>query len=218
MASPRIISLQVGKPQTVAAADGRPMRTSLDKTPAAGPVWLGAEDLDGNYQSSRKYHGGPDKAICCYPSEHYPAVSGFLDRPLSFGAFGENLTLSGVLEDDVCVGDCYRVGDAVVQVSQPRHPCSTLSKKYGSEKLPAFILEKGLTGWYLRTLEEGLIEPADELVLLERPCPRWTITEMNRLMSPGCMDMESIRAASRLPELSEGWRVTFRKRAAESLY
>lgn len=192
------------------------MLTSLCKTTLDSPVWLGPEDLEGNWQANRKHHGGPDKAICCYPSEHYPAASDFLRQRLAWGAFGENFTLAGLLENEVSVGDRFRVGDAVVEVTQPRHPCATLSKRYGSRDLPAWILRHGYTGWYLRTIEQGLVEPADELVLLERPYPRWTITELNRLMAGRDVTADELRQVIELPPLSADWRKVFQSRLKEA--
>ncbi len=208
----RIVSLQVGRPRTLAAADGRVFRTSLLKTPVDGPVRLGPEDLEGNYQACRKYHGGPDKAICCFPSEHYPAAAEFLGHPLSFGAFGENFTLGGMTEHEVCIGDRYRAGEAAVEVSQPRQPCATLSKRYGSKKLLPWMIESGATGWYFRTVEEGLVDPAAELILIARPNPAATIAEMNRLMFANQVGVQALQNAVDLPQLSADWRATFTKR------
>lgn len=208
----RILSVQVGRPVVIPTADGSTMRTSLAKAALAGPTWLGPEDLEGNYQANRKYHGGPDKAVCCFASEHYPGVRAFLRQEVSFGAFGENFTLSGAIESDVSIGDRYRAGDAVVEVSQPRQPCSTLTRRYGHKGLLSWMIEGGVTGWYFRTIEEGLVTPGDELVLLERPHPRWTIVELNRLMFSSCTDDQAMRAVIDVEQLSPDWRQSFEKR------
>ena len=216
----RLVSIQVGKPAPLAGGDGRTQTTSLLKRPVTGTVWLGAEDLEGNRQHDRRYHGGPDKAACAYPSEHYAALSGYLGLELPPGAVGENFTTEGLDEAELCVGDRFAVGDndgdgvcAVIEVSQPRQPCATLSRYYGVPKLPGFIVAGGITGWYFRTVTEGPVHPGAALRLLTRPHPRWTISELNRLMLTEKKDHAAIRdLLADAPPLAADWRDTFAAR------
>lgn len=210
-----LVAVQVGQPQFMDLPDGSRFRTSLFKTSVCESVWLGAENLEGNGQANLKYHGGPDKAVCCYPSEHYPALSDLLGKHLSHGALGENFTLGGMPEDDVCIGDRYRVGDAIIEISQPRQPCNTLVKRWGDKNLPKHMVEKGWTGFYARVVEEGLVQAGDAIHLIERPLKDWSITLLNQIMTgKSCQDLALVAAAAVLPQLSESWRQTLVTRAS----
>ena len=127
-----ILSLQVGLPRSFngdSAADHQPWTTAFFKGPVAGPVWLGRTNLAGDSQANQKTHGGPDKAVCCYPSEHYRFWGRRLARDIPVpGAFGENFTTIGTLEGDACIGDVLQFGDAICQISQPRPPCWKMSR------------------------------------------------------------------------------------------
>lgn len=188
MTPPRIESLQLGKPKTVEAAESgewwdKEWTSGIFKEPVSGPVWLAHLGLDGDGVADLRVHGGVDKAVCSYPSEHYALwreEAGGLSFP--FGAFGENFTTSGLLEDEVCVGDVYEIGEAVVQVTQPREPCWKPSRRWRIKDLAARILETGRTGFYFRTLRHGHVECSEAFRLTERPCPEWTVTRCNRIM------------------------------------
>jgi len=129
MDTAKIVSLRVGMPRTFGregAVDPmeRPWRSGIFKEEVDEPVWLGRTNLVGDGQADLKHHGGPEKAVHVYAAAHYPAWQRELQRAdLTYGAFGENFTVEGQTEETVCIGDTYRVGDAVVQVSQPRQPC-----------------------------------------------------------------------------------------------
>jgi MOSC domain-containing protein YiiM len=178
----RLLSVQVGLPRTMPpTGDGAPWdrfwHTAFVKDPVAGPVMLRRENLDGDGQAERAgVHGGPDMAALAYAAEHYPRWRVELDLPeLAHGGFGENLTVAGQDELTVCIGDVYEVGDAAVQVSQPRGPCHKISWRWRRADLQRRVEATGRHGWYLRVLREGAIEAGQPLRLVERPHPEWTV-------------------------------------------
>lgn len=213
-----LASIQVGRPReigTEGAADpmDRPWVSGFLKEPVAGPVALGATNLDGDGQADLVHHGGVDKAVCCYPAAHYPGWRLELGLPeLAFGAFGENFTIVGLAEPDVAVGDVFRVGGAVVQVSQPRQPCWKLARRWKIKTLTLTVQESGRTGWYFRVLSPGLVAAGDAVERIERPHPGWTIAEANRIMHRDKSDRDAAAALAALPALSASWKATLEKR------
>ena len=172
-----LVSLQFGKPTAVATAgsaawwDGE-WTSAIFKQPVQDAVWLGYLGLEGDGVADTKVHGGVDKSVCIYPAEHYPVWRSELNQPaLPFAAFGENFTTTGLLEDEVCVGDIFEIGEAVVQVSQPREPCWKPARRWQVKNLAARILETGRTGFYGRTLQPGPVQAGDSLRLQQRAYP-----------------------------------------------
>jgi len=178
-----LLSLQVGQAQTRVTRRGREWTSAIAKEPVTGPVVLGRSQLAGDQQVNRKYHGGPNKAVCVYAAEHYPHWRATLELDLPFGAFGENFTVSGLTEDVMCIGDIFAVGSEVeVQVSQPRQPCINLARRWDRPDLPKAMQENGWTGIYLRVLKEGSVTAGDTVTLIARPHPGWTILRINHLL------------------------------------
>ena len=208
--SMRIISLNVGLP-SAQLYEGREVITAGAKKPVSRAV-LRFENFDGDRQADQVNHGGFEKAVCVYPFEHYPYWSRQLGRDLKAGAFSENLTVSGAIETEVCVGDVFRIGEAMVQVSQPRMPCTKLAGKNESKMLPKLIADTGYTDFYMRVLSEGLVA-ADEGFDLERPHPeRITIAEVNSIIYEKSSDVALIKRLAELPEFSEVGRALFAQR------
>jgi MOSC domain-containing protein YiiM len=171
-----ILAIHVGRPAEL-LFNGRKVLSAIYKRPVTGPVMLRRFNLDGDQQADLKVHGGPDKAVYCYPSEHYAAWSGELGRPLDFGFFGENLTLSGLRDETLHIGDVLSVGEAVLQVSQPRLPCFKLGIKFGDKRFVARFLQSRRCGFYCRVLQEGMIEPRQSIEIVERAESHLTIAE-----------------------------------------
>lgn len=218
MSQPYIAALLVGMPKdlgTEGAADpmDRPWRSGIFKELAAGPVWLGKTNLAGDGQADLKHHGGPDKAVLCYPVAHYPSWRRELGRPdMAYGAFGENFTIAHQDETTVCIGDTYQVGEAVVQVSQPRQPCWKPARRWRVKDLALRMQREGRTGWYLRVLQEGRVQQGDVLILLERPFPQWTVARANDVMHRGQHDKAASAELAACPLLSPSWvRTLFRR-------
>lgn len=206
-----VISLNVGKPiQT--EYQNKEVRTAIFKQPVAGQIRLSSLNFDGDEQGDPVHHGGADKAVCVYAFEHYPYWEQTLGQPLEIGAFGENLTTRGFVEADVCIGDIFRLGEAVVQVSQPRQPCYKLSLRHGRADMPNIVTQTGYTGYYLRVLSEGFVSKGDRLSLESRHPGAFTVSAANRVMHEEKQDAEAIRALLAVDALSASWRTTLRKR------
>ena len=159
---------------------GHPVSTGIYKLPVEGPVMVRTLNLAGDAQADLKVHGGIDKAVYCYPSEHYEAWKEELGRPLSFGTFGENLTVAGLFEDEVRVEDVLAVGEASLQVTQPRLPCFKLGIKMRDQRFLRKFLRSGRSGFYCRVLQEGNLEAGQPIRLLERNPARPTISSLLR--------------------------------------
>jgi MOSC domain-containing protein YiiM len=172
-----LLSIQVARPLAVRHM-GKEVRTGIYKLPVQGPVMVRRLNIDGDEQGDLTVHGGVDKAVYCYPSEHYPAWVEELGRELPNGTFGENLTVSGLLEADLHPGDVLAVGDAVLQVSQPRFPCFKLGIKIGDQRFVQRFQLSGRSGFYCRVLQEGLIEAGQPISLVEREPSNPTIAEI----------------------------------------
>jgi MOSC domain-containing protein YiiM len=213
-----LTSLQIGQPQTLGQADApdpmdRPWTTGFFKPSVVGPVWLNSTHLEGDGQADLKNHGGVDKAVLAYSAEHYTFWKTHLNLPdLHPGAFGENFTILGQTETEVCVGDIYTIGEAIVQVSQPRQPCWKLARRWRIEDLPQQVLANGRTGWYFRVLQEGHISPGQIVELRERPYPEWSIARAHQVMHHHLNDKVAARALADCALLSETWRDKLRQR------
>lgn len=221
MADPVLQSVNVGRPATrgiAGAADpmDRPWTSGIFKEAVAGPVWLGRTNLAGDGQGDLKNHGGPDKAVNAYPADHYPGWRAELGLAnFTPGAFGENFTIAGLTEESACIGDIWAIGEARLQISQPRQPCWKLARRWRLRDLAARVERSGWTGWYFRVLAEGIVEAGLPLVLVERPCPRWTVAVANDLMTGRSKDRAALAALATCSPLAAGWRETLARRAAE---
>ena len=209
-----LLSIQVGTPVTYPPVepDGKPWRSAIVKHPVDGPVMARTTGLDGDKQSDPRVHGGPNRAINVYPAEHYAvwrAAPGL--EAMTGGAFGENFTTLGLLEDTACIGDVFRVGQVLVEISQPRGPCFKLNRRWNVEDLQQRAEQERRFGWYLRVREEGLVEAGQEMALLERPYPQWTVrTAWDLRLEP--IDAVAVRALIACPALSEDWKRSLQKR------
>ncbi|MGH7703906.1 MAG: MOSC domain-containing protein [Gemmatimonadales bacterium] len=208
---PRIVGVQIGQPKEHAFGV-RKVRTAIGKSAVTGPIAIGVLGLAGDAQADRRYHGGREKALCVYPGEHLRYWSEEWGVPLLPGSFGENLTTLGYPESAVHIGDRFRFGSALLEVSQPREPCGTLAGYLGRPDLPERIRGNGRTGWYCRVIEPG--EGAAGLALVrEFAEPQGvTVAEAFRVrLDKGCRP-DAIRRLLSVPGLSSGWRVSLAKR------
>jgi MOSC domain-containing protein YiiM len=146
-----IKSLNIGRPKPE-LFQGKEFLTGMCKQPVSGAVFLSKQGFEGDGVGDPRHHGGEDKAVCVYSIDHYPYWGATLNITMPSAAFGENLSVEGLREGDVCIGDVYRIGTAVVQVSQPRQPCGTLAARYGRNDLVTFVVDSGRTGFYFRVI------------------------------------------------------------------
>lgn len=218
---PSVLSLQVGQPTTYehaghADGEGCSWTTAFFKSPIAGSVFVGLTNLAGDRQADLRFHGGPDKAVLAYSAGHYAYWREQLARlDLPFGGFGENLTIEGLDEATVCIGDTWQAGPVVFQVTQPRQPCWKLSRRWGIPDLAKQVIENGKSGWYLRVLAEGEIAAGCDFVLIERPHPNWTVQQASDLMHHRKANLDKAAELAALPELSAAWRETLLDRTAK---
>lgn len=213
--TPSILSIQVGRPRQygqAGAADPleRPWTSGIAKQPVSGRLRLTLTNLAGDEQADRENHGGPDKAVLAYAASHYPLWREELGRDLPFGAFGENLTVLGLDEETVCIGDVFSLGTARLEVSQPRQPCWKLARRWGIKDLTARVEATGRTGWYLRVLEAGEVAAGQSLHLLSRACPEWTVARATRAMRRREADPQLAAALAACPALAKTWREALR--------
>jgi MOSC domain-containing protein YiiM len=200
----KLLSLQIGLPQRV-TTDGKERFTAFAKQPVAGPVRLTRTGLVGDGVGDPKVHGGPDKAVCCYPSEHYPAWARELGMTLGPAAFGENFTTVGLTEETVHIGDRFRVGTAVVEVSQPRQPCATLAAMRGRKGFVKEVRDSGRTGFYLRVVEEGEVAAGDAVTRIAADPAAISIAAANRIHRNRRHDPARVRRLLAVPALSAAW-------------
>ncbi|MEN4098543.1 MAG: MOSC domain-containing protein [Anaerolineaceae bacterium] len=209
----KLVSLQIGLPQTIGDPSGE-WFSGIWKYPVTGAVYAAHTGLVGDGQADPVNHGGADKAVYAYPQAHYPAWQAELDLPgLPYGGFGENFTVSELNEDQVCIGDIFRVGSQVsVQVSQPRGPCWKLARRLGVKDIAARVVKSGYSGWYLRVLSEGYAASGMEMTLLERPYPALTVSSAHRAMWGEHTSAEHLQRLVACPALADSWRKGLLKR------
>ncbi len=215
-------SIQLGTPTSYGqenAADphDQPWTTGFFKTPVEGRVFAGTTNLAGDGQADLKHHGGVDKAVLAYSADHYPRWRDELGIPdMPHGAFGENLTIGGLSEQSVCIGDVLRIGTVLFEVSQPRQPCWKLARRWRMHELTPTMVRNGRSGWYLRVLDQGWIEAGMPVELIARPNPAWPITRAHEIMHHRKTDVALAIELADLPELAGSWVKELRERA-ESL-
>lgn len=207
--SPTLISVQVAIPRTV-MLDGEEVSTGIFKVPVQKRLQMRALNLDGDRQADLSVHGGRDKAVYAYPSEHYAFWKKELPgTELPWGSLGENLTTQGLAESDVCLGDCFSIGEAEVVVTQPRIPCFKLNLKFQRDDMAKRFLASRRTGFYFRVLREGEIGAGDEIVRIAQDENRVSIADALKIYL-GAPNSGGLRErALRVKYLSDAWREEF---------
>jgi MOSC domain-containing protein YiiM len=202
-----LVSVNVGRPAYLGQHRGRPVESGIAKRPVTAPeLQLDRLNLEGDGQAELDVHGGPDKAVYAYPSEHLSAWSAELGQDLGPAAFGENLTTEGGTEDDVCIGDRWIWGDAVLQVSEPRWPCYKLAMYRGRGDIQRPFKRSGRTGWYMRVLQPGRV-PVAGPVTVERHPVGATVRLCHDARMPGSgVPPEVIAALIELEPLGDEWK------------
>ena len=176
----KILSLNVGKPRDVPYGEGV-ARTSIFKSPVAGPLLLRRLNLDGDAQADLQVHGGRNKAVYAYPSEHYEFWrKEFPEQELPWSMFGENLTTEGLTEENASIGDQFRIGEAIVKVTQPRMPCYKLGIRFGRPDMVKRFLASRRSGIYFSVVEEGMIGVGDAMEKIHEDENRLSIADVNR--------------------------------------
>lgn len=214
--SAELLSLRAG---AVAPLGPEGMASAIRKSALDGRVMLTRAGVPGDAQADTLHHGGPDKALHVYPSEHYAEWRRELSGRAHFfeiGAFGENLSTRGLTEVAVCLGDVFTLGDAVIQVSQGRQPCAKLNLRFEQPDMPRRVLQTGRSGWYFRVLVAGAAGAGDRLSLIERPQPEWPLTRVWAVLFEAPEDWLGLAALAGMPLLSGSWRERAARRLADS--
>ena len=190
MSKAEVLIIKIGEVAQLTFADGSQYESAIRKQPVAS-VKIHALGAEGNDVGLKAHHGGPDKALFFMSDVSFPALNTLL---------GENFVVSGFNEDSVCVGDRFKIGSVLLEVSQPRKPCERLSKNTENENTQKIVHQSGWTGWYVRVIETGEIHKGDEIILQQRPYPQFTIRYLNRLLSdkPSMAELEQALALEEL--------------------
>ncbi len=211
----KILSVNVSLPKEIRYR-GKTVRTGIFKEPVKGRVKLRTLNLDGDGQADLIAHGGIYRAVYVYSVENYDYWKRELGRAdFTFGQFGENFTVEGMLEDDTCIGDVFRVGSVQVEVTQPRPPCYKLAIKMGLATFPKLFLASGRVGFYFRVLQEGDVGAGDVLERIRSDSECMTVREINQLLYFEPENFNGARKALNLRALSPGWRQSFEERLAK---
>jgi MOSC domain-containing protein YiiM len=179
--------------------------SGIDKRPVIEPVALATDGLEGDEHGDVRHHGGREKAVHLYPHDHYAAWRRELPEVADHfvaGGFGENLVVGGITEADVCIGDVFRAGAALIEVSQGRQPCWRLNLRFGIGEMAQRVQASGRTGWYIRVIEQGDLAAGATLALLRRPNPDWTLRRVHHLLYRDTLKLEALVEFATLPGLS----------------
>ena len=213
--SMKIVSVCVGMPRSI-DDNRKPIMTGIFKHQVDGPVNVAQYNLEGDGQADLSVHGGRDKAVYAYPLAHYDYWADRIGRvPLESSQFGENLTVAGVTEEQVVLGDRYQVGTAILRVTQPRLPCFKLGIRMGINDFPRQFLDSGKLGFYLRVEQEGSLRAGDSFRLLDRPAHGITAYGLwQTVFQPTAHSTPPASALEQLPDIDEGWRKRLRRLVA----
>lgn len=210
----RLVSVNVGRPKVIGAIRGEPVLSGIAKSPVGdAQLNLSEVNLDGDDQADRRVHGGPDKAVYAYPSEHLPLWTTELGQSVGPGSFGENLTTAGPLESDVRIGDIWSWGDALLQVCQPRYPCFKLAMVLDRPDIIKRFLASARSGWYLRVLRPGPVSLTAPISVTEHHPAAITVHAASRAILPNTSaSAAELEAMIALEPLAESWKEGIRHR------
>jgi MOSC domain-containing protein YiiM len=209
-----VASVNVGSIETL-EYKGRVFNTAIRKRPVDGPRAVGPMGVEGDVQGDRRVHGGTDKAVYAYASDHEAFWSDVLGRPVEPGDFGENLTLAGLVEDEVRIGDRFRVGEAVLEISEPRQPCSTFAAVHQRADLPRIFAEAGWSGIYFRVVEPGSVAAGDAVERIARGPAPWTVRRVFELVMGKAPLPDDLDDLLGVPALAESTRRALRRRRGD---
>ena len=199
----RVEGVFIGKAEEI----GPGLSSAIDKRPIPHRLWLWPQGLATDEQGDLRFHGGPERAVHHYPAEHYLFwQQQYPQLQWRAPTFGENLSTRGLCESDVCIGDVFRWGDALIQVSQPRSPCYRLSHRWGIEELPLRVQNSGRCGWFYRVLKPGFVGPENGLHLMRRAHPGLSVARVVSHFFHFPLERSGLRQLVECPALSARWR------------
>jgi MOSC domain-containing protein YiiM len=205
----QILYLNVGKPE-LKTWNGKQERSAIEKKRVTQAL-LTKESFQGDGVAATEFHGGPDRAVCFYPAEHYPKWSVEFGKELAPPTFGENISAPGMLEADIYIGDTFKLGESVIQVTQGRIPCSKISKNNQIDMLLKRVVETSYTGYFFRVLQEGMVYEDSEIIFLERIQNNFSVLRANEIYFHQKKDYQSIEELIEIEELAEDWKKNLEK-------
>jgi MOSC domain-containing protein YiiM len=206
---PKLLSVNVGVPREI-AWQGKTVRTAIWKRPVAGRIFARRLNLDGDGQGDLQGHGGEQRAVMVYQIEAYRYWERELNRnDFEYGQFGENFTVEGLADDEVCIGDRYKIGTTVFEVTQPRVTCYRLGIRMNNPEMASLVVSHGKPGFYLRVITEGEVGAEDEIEKIADGPDRMSVAEIDSLLYTANHDLNRIAIAARIPALSQGWKGSF---------
>lgn len=212
----KIISTNIGDSRTI-LWNGKEVKTGIFKYPVTQPIFLDSEDVENDHVIDRRFHGGTDKACYLYSADHYGYWQKlFPQLEMPFGIFGENLTVEGLHEAHVNIGDIFKIGEAVVQATQPRQPCFKLEFRFMNDEIVRQFIDSGLSGVYVRVLEKGYVKPGDLMKLIERK-NSLSIQKVFELIYTSELQKEAVKLAVNDPFIAESCRKDLLKRWGDEL-
>jgi MOSC domain-containing protein YiiM len=217
MNDPRVVSIHVGKIAPL-GPDGVP--SGFVKDNVARNVTVAALGIVGDEQADLRVHGGPDKAVYAYALAHYTAWRREYPRHTNLliaGGLGENLSIQGMTEADLCVGDVHSIGTTLLQVCQPRQPCFKFALRFNDNQMPGAMIRNGRAGWYYRVLQPGVISPSDQVVLRERPNPNFPFARLVDLITHHNATIAEWQQMNDMPGLAIDWRQRAARRLSQRL-
>lgn len=209
-----IVSINIRGKAELLISDHQAARSAYRKIPIeTDSIELGMTGFIGDIVQDKKHHGGNDKAVCCYNSDHYAIWQKELGFHLQNAAFGENLTLEGenANEENVYIGDHYQLGGAELEVSEPRGPCYMIGIRYNYKQFPVFLQNSGLTGFYLRTIKPGIVRTDDKLIHLSSHPAKISVMDVNSIRYHDPQNKEWLQRLADLKELTSDWRERFER-------
>lgn len=207
--SPSVLSLMIGSIESRKKDNGNEFKTAIQKKPIK-QCKLTKEGILGDEQADKKHHGGIDKAILMFSDKSYTKINKHFNSKLSYennSAFGENIVVSHLNEENVYIGSRFKIGQTLVEIAQPREPCWKLSENTNNKKMLKFIIDSGLTGWYCRVIEEGTIKQGNQLELIYTPSLKLSVMNLNHLLhSKLLIDDPSLKSAIEFEQLGNAFK------------
>ncbi len=207
----KIISINTAVSTRVSLDKGsKKVKSGIFKKPVSQPIFLDYLGFEGDVVGDSRVHGGKDMAICVYCSDHFPYWEDKLKRTILPGSFGENLSVSGMSEETINIGDIFEIGQTQVEVSQPRQPCYKLNKVFSDQSMACSVKTTGFSGYYLRVLKPGMVDPGVSIKRVHEG--QYSIEKVNALLRKGGINIQHMQELIALPALSVDWREMFQKR------
>lgn len=210
-------SINIGKPGNFTVSGNRKMFSGINKKPVQDKTFLDVLGFRGDGVADPRFHGGRDKAVCVYCTDHFAYWEKELNREIQPGAFGENLSVTGWTEKNVHIGDVFQIGNAQVQCTQPRQPCHKLNKVFDFQAMACRVQTTGFSGWYFRVTQPGWVTAGEEIIRVQEDPKQISVDTANDLMHKNKKNWQGIKEILSVEALSDSWRETFNKRLVKGI-